>query len=399
MMADRQTKTPASAVAGWVEQLTAVSTERVPLDTAAGRVLAQAISADRDHPPCDMSAMDGYAIRSADLSKASLPTAQQSARIGQSPVRCETGEAVYIVTGAPLPAGADTVIRVEDVSVESNLMRVKESARITPGANIRRRGENIRRGSVAVEAGIAITPSVIATAAAFGAEELTVYRRVRVGVVVTGDELLSPGDTPADHQIRDSSGHGLRALIGSLAWAECITVERTQDSLELIEQSLRSEVDGCDAVILTGGVSMGERDFVPEAVRRVGAGICFHRLPIRPGKPVLGAVSKDGKPILGLPGNPVSTLVTARRFGLPALRRRAGYASAEPPTPRVEVVGDLPTDATLWHYRQVRLREDGRAVLCASVSSGDITSAGRSDGFVEVPPGQREGKLFCFYAW
>lgn len=301
-MADRQMLTPESAVAHWVEQLTAVSTERVRLDAAAGRVLAQAICADRDHPPCDMSAMDGYAVRTSDLGRGSLPIAQQSARIGQSAVRCETGDAVYIVTGAPLPVGADAVIRVEDVIVKSNVMQMKDSARITPGANIRRRGENIRQGSVAVEAGVSVTPSVIATAAAFGADKLSIYSRVRVGVIVTGDELLSADDTPADHQIRDSSGHGLRALIGSLAWAECALATRTQDSLELIEKSLRIALDGCDALILTGGVSMGECDFVPEAVRRVGAEICFHRLPMRPGKPVLGAVAQGGEPILGFAG-------------------------------------------------------------------------------------------------
>lgn len=391
---------PGMIVREWVQGIRTVSTETVSLVEAMGRVLARPITADRDHPPIDMSAMDGYAVRYNDVANGVWTVSDTPARIGHSPVRCKAREAVSIVTGAPVPQGADTVIRVEDVTVESGNLRLKPSARVTPGANIRRRGENAATGSTLIEAGVAIHESVISTSATFGMSVLEVFRKVKVGLIVTGDELLGADETPKEYQIRDGSGPGILAALNRLFWVDCDQYQRVGDDLSLIRLTLNRALHDCDAVILTGGMSMGDRDFVPQAVRDVGARLYFHRLPIRPGKPTLGALTPDGKPIVGLPGNPVSTLVTYKRFAIPALRQRAGFKVPDPPVPCVQTTGDLPSDTMLWHYRPVRLQADGQVSISRWVSSGDVTSAACSDGFIEIPPAPRtENRFFRFYAW
>ncbi|GIW75333.1 MAG: molybdopterin molybdenumtransferase MoeA [Phycisphaerae bacterium] len=391
---------PSMIVREWVQGIRTVSTETVSLVEGIGRVLARPITADRDHPPVDMSAMDGYAVRYDDPSERIWKISDTSARIGQPRVHCEPGQAVYIVTGAPVPWGADTVIRVEDVIVESGNLRLKPSARVIRGANIRRQGENVATGSIVVEAGVPIYESVISTGATFGISVLEVFRKVKVGLIVTGDELLGADENPQEYQIRDGSGPAILAALNRLFWVRCDQYQRVGDDLSLIRLTLNRALEDCDAVILTGGMSMGERDFVPQAVQDVGARLCFHRLPIRPGKPTLGALTPDGKPIVGLPGNPVSTLVTFKRFAMPALRRRAGFKVPDQPVPCVHTTGELPSDAMLWHYKPVRLQADGPALISRWVSSADVTSAACSDGFIEIPPVPRtENCFFRFYAW
>lgn len=391
---------PAVALKEWLQCIRSVSTETVSLSEASGRVLAETITSDRDHPPCDMSAMDGYAVRYAEVPNGVWTISDTPARIGHPPVRCESGQAVYIVTGAPVPHGADTVIRVEDVSTEGQTLRLQPAARVTRGGNIRCRGENVAAGSPVIEPGGLVTEAVVSTAATFGASELKVFCKVRVGLIITGDELLGLGDKPQSYQIRDGSGPAIHAALNHLPWITCEQWQRVEDEPTKLRHTLEQTLKRCDAVILTGGVSMGERDYVPRTVENIGGRLCFHRLPIRPGKPILGAITPEGKPVVGLPGNPVSTLVTLKRFALPGLRQRAGFKVADLPVPCVQTNGDLPSDTMLWHYKPVCLQADGQVWIDRWVSSGDITSAARSDGFIEIPPAPRtETRFFKFYAW
>ncbi len=418
---------PQAALAALLSEVKPVTTERVALSAAAGRVLAEPLRTDRDSPPCDTSAMDGYAVRLADLARGELPVAGEVA-IGQPPPEMPLGTALRIVTGAPVPAGADAVIRREDTDEFDRtriVLRIPTTA-VLPGQHIRRRGENRRAGSLVLAAGALIGPAVMSALAAFGRGEVEVYRRVRVGILNSGDELVAadparPGGeddrrAPAQarnaevplspFQIRDSNGPGLEAFIRFLPW--CVLVHRQQvaDNPTALRQALMALRATSDLVITTGGVSAGDHDYVPQVVRDCGGRIIFHKLPVRPGKPVLGAVC-DQTVIIGLPGNPVSALGGARRLVRPVLGYLAGQVlaepstarSVEPPVPRVRLVRTDETTLKLWWWRLVRLNAQGEAELVANRGSGDLVAAALSDGFVEIPPGESGEGPWPFYRW
>lgn len=392
---------PAAAVHALAERAARAGTERLPLAHAAGRVLAEPLKADRPSPAADVSAMDGYAVRLSGLSPGRRPVAAE-AMIGREPPALDETAAgvVRIVTGAPVPPGADAVIKREDVRELGEAIEIGEAtiAAAHPGLNIRRRGENIAAGDEVVGAGRAIDAAVAGALACFGVAEPLVFRRVRVGVLVTGDELLGPGETPSPWRLRDSNGPALAALLGPCAWAEVVGPRRAPDEPEAVRSAAAALLAECDALLVTGGVSMGDRDFVPRALEEAGAEILFHKLPQRPGKPVLGAVTRDGKPVLALPGNPVSVLVTARRMACPVLARVAGLA--DPPAPSlVTVEGGSTKRLDLWWHRPVKVTGPGRARLVEGMGSGDLVSAARGDGFVELPPGETGPGPWPFYPW
>ena len=187
--------------------------------------------------------------------------------------------------------------------------------------------------------------------------------------------------------------------MAALPWAELITTARQVDKPDLLYDEIETALDSCHAVILTGGVSMGDYDFVPEVVARVGAETVFHGLAQRPGKPMLGAVGPEGQAILGLPGNPVSVMVTARRLGVPVLRKLAGFRQPAPPPPEVRISDPDADTIDLWWHRLVRLVEPGIAEVVRTRGSGDLVSAARSDGFVAIPPGQHGQGPWPYYPW
>lgn len=389
---------PAAAVEALCVRVRAVGTETVGLEHAFGRVLARPVVADRASPAADVSAMDGYAVRRSDL-RPGRHAVVGEVRIGRVPPPL-VGGVLRIVTGAPVPEGADAVVKREDVRELGGEIEIDAdaAARVRPGANIRVRGENIGAGETVVSGGRVIGPAEIAALACFGVAEPRVHRRVRVGVLVTGDEVLGAGEAPSMWELRDSNGPALRALFGACGWAEVVGPRLAADEPRAVRRAIESLLAECDALVLTGGVSMGDRDYVPGAVMEVGAQVVFHRLPQRPGKPVLGAVMPDGRPVLGLPGNPVSVLVTARRIAAPVLAKAGGIdGCASPPLVKLEAGPGARFD--LWWHRPVRLVGDGRAVILEGKGSGDIVTAARSDGFVEVPPGEAGPGPWPFYGW
>jgi molybdopterin molybdotransferase len=226
-----------------------------------------------------------------------------------------------------------------------------------------------------------------------------VYRPVRVGILTTGDEVLPPEATPSPWQLRDSNGPALESLVSSLRWATLVSRSSALDDPEQLQKAFESLAAEADAVILTGGVSMGDYDYIPDVLRAAGVEIIFHRLAQRPGKPMLGAVARDGQAVLALPGNPVSVMVTARRLGLVALRQVAGFAEPDPP-PATAVI-DEPDDQVvdLWWHRLVAITAAGEASLVPSRGSGDLVSAARSDGFVEIPPKEPGPGPWPYYPW
>ncbi len=390
---------PAAALGALLGRVGPVGTERVALDDSSGRVLAEDVRADRASPACDVSAMDGYAVRIADLACGSLAVAGEIA-IGSAPPAMPGGAALQIVTGAPVPDGAEAVIKREDVEETQGRIGVGAgvAASVKHGQNIRRMGENLEAGALVCSGGRAVTPALAGSLATFGMVEPSVYRKVRVGVVITGDEVVDPGETPSVWRLRDSHGSVLRSMLRSREWIELGSMERVRDDASAIEEAARAALEACDALILTGGVSMGDHDHVPGVVERLGAELVFHRLPQRPGKPALGAVGAGGKPVFGLPGNPLSVLVTAHRLVMPALARRGGIVGGSATT-LVRVTNADEKTLGMWWHRLVRLTGEGEAELVESKGSGDVASAAGSDGFVEVPPGGSGDGPWLFYGW
>jgi len=390
---------PAEAVGAMLARVRAVGLERAGLDDAAGRVLGAPMVADRDSPAVDVSAMDGYAVRAADVGAGALRVAGE-VRIGKEPAALSPGTAMRIVTGGAVPAGADAVVKREDVGERADRIEIGEGARaaLQAGMHVRRRGENIRAGSEVVEAGAVIGPAIAAALATFGIVSPSVYRRVRVGLLTSGDEVRAPDQRPSPWELRDSHGSALRALLKARAWAELTEQRRVRDEPGALREAAVGLLREADMLLLTGGVSMGPRDFIPAVLQELGAAVIFHRVPQRPGKPILGAVLPDGRPVLGLPGNPLSVMVTARRFAVPVLEKLAGLREGTRPwLVRLEGAGNRAID--LWWHRLARVASAGVVEAVEGMGSGDVPAAARSDGFCEVPPGESGPGPWPFYPW
>ncbi len=383
----------------------AVACERVGLADAAGRVLAETILADRDSPPVDVSAMDGVAIRAADaarLAGGGFPIAGESV-IGGDILRLPEGRAMWIFTGGPLPSGADAVVKREWLIESEDTVRLQASVAaddIASGAHIRRAGENARAGDRIADAGRIITPALLGAMASVGAAKPLVRRRVRIAVLVTGDELVDPASTPARTGLRDTNGPALESMLGGREWIEVVSVDRARDNAESLRGLIADAAQTADCVLTTGGVSMGDHDHVPAVVQSLGARVVFHRLAIKPGKPVFAAILPGGALVLGLPGNPVSVLVTARRIGLPALAALGGAPVASVgPEARVALETPLTRPAPLTQFPIVERTGVDRVRLVPSKGSGDLPASARSDGFVEIPPDSMGDGDVAFYSW
>lgn len=381
--------------------------ESLPIASASGRILAQDILNFRDSPAMDVSAMDGYACRWSDLQRLALADAsgrltlpvQCTTTAGSPPAILGAAAAVRIFTGAVVPQGADVVIprercneETESVSIEMPMEQIKL------GWNIRRQGENARAGEIGLQSGQRIDgPRMSSIVSMSQQASIRVHRQVRVTIINTGDELLDVGESIEPWQIRDSNGPLLESMLGACPWVQWTRIS-VKDDLARIQSALADALTSADAVVLTGGVSMGDTDHVPAAVRNCGAEVVFHRLPIRPGAPILGACTPGGQLVLGLPGNPVSVAVTFVRFGLPMIERIAGMR----PRPRsipVELANADNKKLHLVWYRLVQIQADGTALLVSNQGSGDIRSLGFSDGFVEVPVQTDTKGRFPFYGW
>ncbi len=375
-----------AAIDSLAQLLVSVDSEFIAVGDAAGRVLSEPLILDRDSPPIDVSAMDGYAVRVADVVSAEMPVAGTSCA-GSPPMKLPDGSAIRIFTGAPIPIGADCVVKREDTLELDQRVRIELPIdRIKPRQNIRYQGENGNIGGVALVSGTELAAPAMASVATFGRGKLQVRRRLRVAVLNTGDELIPAGEPASAWQIRDSNGPLLEAWLRRTPWIDFQGRWQARDSFDGIRAAVEERLKSVDTLILTGGVSMGDTDFVPKAIDSVGGKIVFHRLPIRPGKPVLGAVL-DGKLVVGLPGNPVSVAVTSRVIAAPLLRRQAGI-QADCPTSVLTHIAN-PDDRTLplvW-YRLVSIGLDGQVRLIESRGSGDLISLSQSHGFVELPPG------------
>ncbi len=376
-----------AAIAKLAERLAVVEAESCLASPISGRVLAKPLIADRDSPAIDVSAMDGYAIRLAELTEdlqAAMPVTAVAAA-GCKPHQLSSRSAVKIFTGAGVPQGADCVVRREDTVESPGEVKItvpREALRT--GQNIRYRGENGKVGDVVLAAGTLVSPPVMGAVATFAPMHVVVRRRVRVAVLNTGDELKSVGAEVEPWQIRDSNGPLLEGWLRQFPWIDFVERRHVGDELESVKRAIEECLPSVDALFLTGGVSMGDADFVPQAIAEMGGETVFHRLPIRPGKPVLGA-ALAGKLLLGLPGNPVSVAVTSRVIGLPLLRKIAGIEPFAELSSRCLVSDADDKKLPMVWYRLVKIDSDSAVRLVGSQGSGDLVSLAQSDGFVEVP--------------
>lgn len=367
--------------------------ERVALDEAAGRVVATPAIASRDVPPFDRAAMDGYAVVAADLAGASdempVPLPLVGAiYTGDAPAaRVAPGTVMEIATGAPLPAGADAVVMVEDTRREDD--RVWFHRRPTPGQHIARRGSDLRAGEAALAAGDALTPARLGALAAVGLAAIDVYRRPVVAIASTGNELVDAGEPARPGQIYDINRHTLKALVeqhGGVARLH----RSAADDLDLLRQAVDAMRDA-DLVVLSGGSSVGERDLVVDLVHERGA-VVFHGIAVKPGKPTLLA-TLGRQLLLGMPGNPTSCLSNGYILLVPLLRRLARLPPWRPERVRAPLATTIVSRAGRHQFYSVRL-EDGR-VYPAFKGSGEITSLSRADGYIEIPAdadGVEEGR-------
>ncbi|MCA9531115.1 MAG: molybdopterin molybdotransferase MoeA [Myxococcales bacterium] len=304
----------------------ALGAERVPIEQAFGRIAAGTLHAREDSPPFDHSAMDGYAVRADDLRGASeaaprvLRVVAEVRAGGRGDLALRSGEAARIFTGAPLPAGADAVVMQEDTVASDGEVRVRLEPR--PGQHVRRRGEDLSAGAVAVEAGAYVGPAEIGLLASQRYARCPVVRRPRVAIVPTGDELCEVGDAPSHGRIVDSNTYALAAQVRE-AGAVPSVLPVVADDEAALDRALGGALDVADMVITSGGVSVGTYDLVQAAMARVGVRERFWKVAIKPGKPVWFGV-RGRVPVFGLPGNPVSAMVIFEAFVRPALRRLQG---------------------------------------------------------------------------
>jgi molybdopterin molybdotransferase len=368
--------------------------EIVAIDRALGRFLAQDVVAGRVLPPWDNSAMDGFAVRSRDVPGV-LPVAGTIAA-GHSPgAVLAPGTALRIMTGAPLPAGADAVVIREDVDDRGDSAAIAVSAR--PGENIRRAGEDVTLGSAVLSAGARLGAGEIGLLAALGNAVITVGRRPRVAIMSTGDELVGVDVTPGPGQIVNSNAHALAAQVRQ-AGGVPIHAGIAPDEPGLLVAMLKKGLQA-DVLLTSGGVSVGDFDHVKDAFMDAGVSMDFWKVAMKPGKPLAFGVTDAGTPVFGLPGNPVSSMVVFELFARPALLAMQGAGAVD--RPRVDVVLDLPyrKPPGRAHYVRARLERRGDTLHAAPLArqgSGMLSSMVGVHALLEldkdtgdVAPGQR----------
>ena len=363
-------------------------TRSLPLTAAAGRVLAAAQYSPVAAPPEDNSGMDGYAVRVADVADAGarLPVSQRIPA-GTAGAPLLPGTAARIFTGAPIPAGADAVVMQELCEAGEGSVVVNQVP--TPGQNIRRAGDDIAQGAEILAAGIRLRPQDIALAASAGLPELPVYRRLRVGVFFTGDELVQPGEPLPPGAIYNSNRYALRALLEGLG-CEVRDLGQVPDRLDATRDALRRAAADNDLIVTSGGVSVGEEDHVKPAVEAEGH-LDLWKIAIKPGKPLaFGAVRKEGGEawFIGLPGNPVSAIVTFLVVVRPFILRLQGLRDVTPRAFALRADFDWKKPDARAEFLRGRLNDSGGVELYPNQGAHVVTSLCWGEGLVFNPPGQ-----------
>ena len=360
-------------------------TERIPLRAASGRVVASPPTAALDVPPFDRAAMDGYAVRAEDTFGAGrydpkVLRVTDKVYTGQMPsTAVGAGECVEIATGAPMPAGADAVVMVEETERVQGTDDVRIFTPVYPGQHVGRRAADIAAGQPVLTPGDVLTPSRIGALAAVGAGEVDVYARPRIAILSTGNEIVEPGAPLAPGQIYDINRFTLSSIIETHGGVPVLQ-PTAQDTMEALSAAIDAALTE-DVLVFSGGSSVGERDLILDVLISRGE-VLFHGVAVKPGKPtVFGIVG--GKPVLGMPGYPTSCLSNGYMLLVPMLRRMARLPEHHARIVRVPLARRIVSTTGRHQFYTVRI-EDGQAVP-AFKASGDITSMSRADGYIEIP--------------
>lgn len=368
--------------------------ESLYLEQAIGRVLAEVPEAVVDVPPADNSAMDGYAVCSSEVGVSSTMELEVSQRVpaGQAPMPLLSGTAARIFTGAEIPEGADSVIMQENVERTGD--RIRLSLPVSKGDNVRKQGQDIQKGQTLLSVGTKLGPSDLGMLASTGIDSVSVYRTIKVAILSTGDELVEPGRVLEPGQIFNSNRFVLHALLSQMG-IEVVNIGRVADTPEDTLEALSSAAQQADCIISTGGVSVGEEDHIKSAVESLGA-LDMWRLKIKPGKP-LAFGNVKGVPFFGLPGNPVSALVTFCMIARPYLLALQGADVKPPLSFKVPAGFSRKKSGTRQEFLRSRM-EDGTITPFSNQSSGILSSASWANGLAVIPPDLtvKEGDLVDF---
>ncbi len=382
----------AAAQSSILEATPVMGSETLAAPEALGRVLAEAVVSTRQLPPADNSAMDGYAVRSGDLRGArpagpvALRVAFEVAAGGQAELELRPGQAARVFTGAPIPPGADAVVRQEDTEREGDLVHVRVEA--PPGANVREAGEDVRRGERVLEPGERLGPAQLGMLASLGRSVVAVHQRARVAILSGGDELVEPDEDVAGGSIVSSNSYSLAAQCREIG-AEPIYLGIARDTADDLERHFRAGL-GADVLVSSAGASVGDRDFVRGVLEKLGCPLLFWGVEIKPGYPLaFGRFDGDRGPLVfGLPGNPVSAMVTFEQFVRPALLKMMGHRRWFRPLLRARLAEDLRKKPGRMHFVRVALeRRDGEVLARATGSqgSGVLRSMTRAQGLLIFP--------------
>jgi len=360
-------------------------TEELPLLQGLGRVASEDVYAPCDIPATDNSAMDGYAFSFAAVQGNSLVVSGNIPAGMERIPRVAAGEAVRIMTGAPIPRGCDTVVPIENVETIGNTIRLLGDVR--PGSHIRKRGEDILAGQRAIAGNSPLRPQEIGMLASLGKSSVRVYRRPRVGVLATGDELLEIGSPPAPGKIINSNSYSIAAQVME-SGGDPVMLGIAEDEVERTRDRIREGIRG-DLLITTGGVSVGDRDCVKEAIVSLGGEIKFWKVRMKPGKPVAFAIL-EGKPVFALPGNPAAAMISFEVFVRPALLKMTGHTRIFRPTVTAALTEPIANKGDRPHLIRVRVeaRQDGYvASATGDQSSARLSSLTAANGFMKIAPG------------
>ena len=371
--------------------------ETCRLEQAHGRVLRQEIRADRDIPPFDRVMMDGYALRAVDLiaNRSFLVAGSAPAGNPQAVLPGQSGVCLEVMTGAPLPIGADCIVPVElTMDMGDGGISVSQDFEVQAGRFIHRAGSDAKSGDSLLEPGILLGSREIGVAASCGASFLGVSRMPHIAIQPTGDELVAVDSIPGLHQIRQSNGHAIRAALANAGYmAELHAPLGDESSAE----DLRGLLEANDWLIFTGAISKGARDFLPGLLAELGCTCVFHGVAQRPGKPAGCWLGPHGQAIMALPGNPVSAITGLHAFVLPALAVASGR-----PLPKSRLVvpaGRFDGLSGMTQHLPVKLSGDGRAHPAPTGNSGDFIGLLKSDGFVTLPPRGELAAAAPFTPW
>ncbi len=362
--------------------------ETLPLLEAVGRVLREPVLADRDQPPFPRATRDGFAARAVDWLGGALPVVGLL-RAGEAWAgRLESGTCLEIMTGAPVPSGADCVVMIEHVRREGGSVALGAGRRIASGENVVAAGAEARSGTALLPAGTRLNAHGVAVAAAVGYAAVAVDRKPRVAILSTGDELVDVADTPGPHQIRNSNSYTLAAQVRALG-GEPLLFAPVADTAEALQAAITAAIADADLLLLSGGISMGQYDLVEPALAALGGRFHFTGVQIQPGKPVVfGSLHAGALPFFGLPGNPVSTIVCFALFVAPVLAALGGERGYRPRFVQARLRGQMQGKQGLTRFLPAWVEHDMAGATVKVIpwqGSGDLASTARANGFAVLP--------------